>query len=324
MRVLRAGLGSTGQSPSLRREHGWIRTSRIQGWNRLCVDEARISVAVRTTCGLDLPIFTLITLFDISTGTRNWHASIPPSEYLGNLGCIDQWKNRSIRPSTRSTAISAFAYRIHSLCSLWAEEWDFTLNAIESELEVELLRFASVWIRESVDDLRTVVEVLKEKHFSLEEKKNNPQVSFLPDSPEAQRAALEVFRQNWEIVLSHHQKLADGLLGRIAKKQEEVNSLREGLFTATAVSEATKSKQLNHYILVFTVVTIFYLPLSFVALFSWDDPNQKTSFVITLVVVAGTTYGFAGYLIWFVQAPERRQAAKEKAQRVKSMGNLFK
>jgi hypothetical protein len=31
------------------------------------------------------------------------------------------------------------------------------------------------------------------------------------------------------------------------------------------VSEATKSKQLNHYILVFTVVTIFYLPLSFVA-----------------------------------------------------------
>ncbi len=43
------------------------------------------------------------------------------------------------------------------------------------------------------------------------------------------------------------------------------------LFTATAVSEATKSKQLNHYIIVFTVVTIFYLPLSFVAVSS--DPH---------------------------------------------------
>jgi hypothetical protein len=30
------------------------------------------------------------------------------------------------------------------------------------------------------------------------------------------------------------------------------------------VSEATKSKQLNHYILVFTILTIFYLPLSFI------------------------------------------------------------
>lgn len=37
------------------------------------------------------------------------------------------------------------------------------------------------------------------------------------------------------------------------------------IFTATSVSEAAKSSQLNHYILVFTVVTIFYLPLSFVA-----------------------------------------------------------
>jgi len=33
----------------------------------------------------------------------------------------------------------------------------------------------------------------------------------------------------------------------------------------TSVREAKKSTQLNHYIFVFTVVTIFYLPLSFIA-----------------------------------------------------------
>jgi hypothetical protein len=151
----------------------------------------------------------------------------------------------------------------------------------------QLLRFASVWIRESVDDLHDFVRKLEDHHFSPANKTRHPHASFLPDTPEAQRAAIEVFRQNWASVTTHQQKLADILLDRIAKKQEEVNSLREGvsimqppgargsehtdqdqcqqIFTATAVSEATKSKQLNHYILVFTVVTIFYLPLSFVA-----------------------------------------------------------
>ncbi|KAJ4293976.1 hypothetical protein N0V88_005490, partial [Collariella sp. IMI 366227] len=101
------------------------------------------------------------------------------------------------------------------------------------------------------------------------------------------------------------------------------------LFTATAVSEATKAKQLNHYIFVFTVVTIFYLPLTFVTalyaldLFSWDSPNQKTSFVVTLLLVAGTTYGFAGFLIWSVREPKRRKLLK-KAKRVKAFGSLFK
>lgn len=35
------------------------------------------------------------------------------------------------------------------------------------------------------------------------------------------------------------------------------------MFNATSVNEATRSTSLNHYILVFTIVTIFYLPLSF-------------------------------------------------------------
>ena len=37
------------------------------------------------------------------------------------------------------------------------------------------------------------------------------------------------------------------------------------MFNATSVNEAKKSTQLNHYIFVFTVITIIYLPLSFIA-----------------------------------------------------------
>ncbi|KAK4235363.1 hypothetical protein C8A03DRAFT_17888 [Achaetomium macrosporum] len=290
----------------LSREGGSIKSLHHLG--TFGVTEGRISVAVRTTCDLDLPVFSLVTLVDREKydyqGVRSF----------ADLDSIDLWHRAGIRPVVRSTGISAFAMRVRSLSSLWAQRWTWMLNQLESELKVELLRFASVWIRETIDDLRLLVRDLEDKHFSPPERILNPHASFLPESPEAQRAAIQVFKQNWETVLSYQQMRADQLLDRIAKKQEEVNSLREGIFTATAVREATKSKQLNHYILVFTVVTIFYLPLSFVAV----SPGQKASFVITLVLVAGTTYGFSGYLVWFVRQPKRRRLLSE-AKRVKSL-----
>ena len=36
------------------------------------------------------------------------------------------------------------------------------------------------------------------------------------------------------------------------------------LFNATAMKEALSSGQLNHYVLVFTIATVIFLPLSFV------------------------------------------------------------
>ncbi|KAK4032372.1 hypothetical protein C8A01DRAFT_20545 [Parachaetomium inaequale] len=290
MRLLSASPFHRPPLPNLERKSGWVRTLAATG--RLSVSEGRIAVAVRTTCDLDLPVFSLVSLAD--NGGQDYR--LINAKGLGKLGSADEWREAGIRPAIRSTGISAFAFRIRALWSVWAEGWKETLDCFDKQLEVQvtdiltrrtrlqlmyddsnlavselyffisqLLRFASVWIRESVDDLHDFVLQLQDQHFSPAEKTHSPHASFLPDSPEAQRAAIEVFRQNWQSVMSHQQKLADDLLDRIAKKQEEVSSLREGIFTATAVSEATKSKQLNHYILVFTVVTIFYLPLSFVA-----------------------------------------------------------
>jgi hypothetical protein len=181
----------------------------------------------------------------------------------------------------------------------------------------QVLRFARLWIQESCNDLPGFVQHLEKEHFSVEGKHSNPHASFLPDAPEAQRAAIEVFRANWAAVMRHQKELADGLFDRIEKKEAEIGSLRDALFAATSVSEATKSKQLNHYILVLSILTIFYLPLSFVAalyaldLFSWDDPNQKMSFITTLASVAGATYCFAGSLIWFIRKPRLRPAMKK-------------
>jgi hypothetical protein len=95
----------------------------------------------------------------------------------------------------------------------------------------QTLRFATLWIRESVSDLRTLVQHLEREYFSVEAKQHSSpaEASFLPDSPEAQRAAIEVFRQNWESVLSYQSRLADALLQRIEKKQAEVSSLRDAV-----------------------------------------------------------------------------------------------
>jgi hypothetical protein len=43
-------------------------------------------------------------------------------------------------------------------------------------------------------------------------------------------------------------------------------------------------------------------------MFSWDDPNQKVSFIVTTTAVAGSTYCFAGWLIWSVRHHEKRLA----------------
>ncbi|KEY71379.1 hypothetical protein S7711_11471 [Stachybotrys chartarum IBT 7711] len=209
------------------------------------------------------------------------------------LHSVMEWKAANIRPWVRGNGVAAFAFRIHSWCGPWASEWGRLLDGIDNVSSVDLadilshpkrlkimfddpgsefalsefyfavlqlLRIAHDWIQESMDDLNTLVRTLEVDYMA-----NVSKSSLLPGSSDLDQAATEVFRQNWEAVVSHQQRLAKELLNRIAKKQGEVSSLRDGLFNATSVSEATKSTQLNHYILVFTVVTIFYLPLSFVA-----------------------------------------------------------
>ncbi|KAK4133648.1 hypothetical protein BT67DRAFT_39037 [Trichocladium antarcticum] len=325
---------------ALDRMAGSVLHSSASKW--LFVQERRLSVAIVTTCDLDLPVFSLVSLCD--TG------SIQPavghhfdSASLGDLGDSARWRALGFRSSSRTAGLAAFAFRIHTLCTFVTYRWVDTLNALDEQLAVtdittresrhklmyddsnlrvsefyffisQLLRFATLWIRDDIDALREMVGKLQHRRLSPKAKASGALGTFLPDAPEAQHATIAIFKHNWAIVQAHQEKLAAKLLERIAKKQEEVNSLREALFTATAVSEATKSKQLNHYIIVFTIVTIFYLPLSFVAtlyaldLFSWDDPTQKTSFLITTGAVAGGTYCFSGWLIWSVRQRERRFA----------------
>ncbi|KAI0418425.1 hypothetical protein F5X98DRAFT_373899 [Xylaria grammica] len=307
------------------------------GSKPLEIIEHRYSVGLKTTYDLDLPVFNLITIVEDPRIV----------EGLESLGDETMWQTTDIRPLIRTTGTAAFAFRIRSFFKSWEEQWSDLLNGIDKVLEVDLrnilsedrrrkmmvdddglelsdfyfsilqiLRIAAEWIQQSIDDLHKLVNEIEEATFSV--RVDEPfanlgkRVTSLPETSDAREAMIEVSRQNWESVISHQKRLANPLLSRIAKKQEEIKSLRDGLFSATSVSEAAKSSQLNHYILVFTVVTIFYLPLGFISslfaldAFNWDDPRQIVSFSVTMVLVAGTTYCFSGILIWVVRRSERR------------------
>lgn len=100
----------------------------------------------------------------------------------------------------------------------------------------QMLRFAADWIRESVDDLRVLKRYLERFYRSPYGEESTEPPSFLPDSPDARQAAMEVFNHNWDALLSGQQKLADELLARIARMQEEVKRLREGVSTINSSS----------------------------------------------------------------------------------------
>ncbi|KAK3986517.1 hypothetical protein QBC44DRAFT_311209 [Cladorrhinum sp. PSN332] len=94
------------------------------------------------------------------------------------------------------------------------------------------------------------------------------------------------------------QQLASELTGRVSHKIREIESLRYGLFNAKSVHEAIKGTQINQFLLVFTIVTILYLPPYFVAAFYGMDlsvnedymPVTRTRFWIVLAVISGVTY----------------------------------
>ncbi|KAK8050806.1 hypothetical protein PG994_012536 [Apiospora phragmitis] len=162
---------------------------------------------------------------------------------------------------------------------------------------IELLRIASDWITEAVADLGTL-RAWTDRSYG----------------PEDITALIEA---KWREILDVAKKHEADLLARIEKKRLEVYSLRDGLFNATSVRESTKGTYINEYILVFTVMTVLYLPLGFMAtlygldLFDFKMPGQTKQFAMTTGIVAGPTYLAALGLLYGVRRRRKRGSYRE-------------
>ncbi|RSL61196.1 hypothetical protein CEP53_005217 [Fusarium sp. AF-6] len=105
---------------------------------------------------------------------------------------------------------------------------------------------------------------------------------------------------------------------RVRKKSEEIKSLRDGLFNATSLREATKTMALNQAIYIFTVVTVLFTPVSFLATF-WALPflnnpaeegsdmvPEPSSFRSSFVTLPLLTYTLVIGIAWYMRPDQSR------------------
>ncbi|KEZ43621.1 hypothetical protein SAPIO_CDS4216 [Scedosporium apiospermum] len=223
-----------------------------------------------------------------------------------NWGVLDggPWKEQSRYPCGDEACFGAFLSLITFAFDQWERGWMETLDDIDMVVGVELsdsmddkkwerlmfdnsfrlsklyftvlqvLRIASSCIEESVSDLRLV-----------QEKWSNAVQYETTD-------ARNVTRELEEMVTSMEAK-KQRLLSRVDKKVEE-------LLGATSLREATKAMALNQYIYIFTIVTVVYTPVGFLAAF-WalpflNNPDDSgivrtpSAFVSTFIAVPVATY----------------------------------
>ncbi|KAH7391240.1 hypothetical protein BKA64DRAFT_97957 [Cadophora sp. MPI-SDFR-AT-0126] len=135
---------------------------------------------------------------------------------------------------------------------------------------------------------------------------------------------IQTLDDHWTKAMAEPTKQLELILVRIKNKQEEVESLRDGLFNATSVREASRGTEIaeisirqNHYLFVFTIMTVIYLPLGFVTsifgmhLFDTTDSGvvaARPKFYITLVVLSVSTYITAGLAYWLVRSRKKNDS----------------
>ncbi|KAK4040038.1 hypothetical protein C8A01DRAFT_46610 [Parachaetomium inaequale] len=182
---------------------------------------------------------------------------------------------------------------------------------------LQLLRIIPLWIRET--------------RYDLEKLRNDCSGSIFNPIPSLNHqpflATAGIVRQNWDEVLGRFQVLETELQRRIDAKTDEIRGLRDGLFSASGLQEAHKATSMNRYIIIFTTVTIFYLPPAFVtAVFSMDLLHDeklaflKSTYAATIVTASVVTYIVAFGLVLFV---DRRKVVPYLIGRPQSLVPAF-
>ncbi|KAI1500819.1 hypothetical protein F5X99DRAFT_385071 [Biscogniauxia marginata] len=318
-----------------RRPYNGLRPSRVSGrltslggTGDLGIIEERFAIALVTSQNHELPIFTIVYLSD--SGYRKLF--------------IESERSLDIPSRGQFTSIAVYLRLLRSILPLWKRKWVGTLNEVDNLVGVkiddlfnpeqegamfdstfersrlyfrvlETLRVFSEWIQESQREL----ERLRSDHNAIaypeykrrgaigEDNGKRPSTPFMKEINDA-----------WEELINFHSATSKSLLDRIEKKNEEIKSYKDGLFSATSAREASRATVLNQYILVFTFVTIFYLPLNYVSslfnmdIFFHDDPQRfQSSFLISTALIAIITWIVSGLVLWVVHDEERLHTFRE-------------
>ncbi|KAF3810284.1 hypothetical protein GCG54_00002742 [Colletotrichum gloeosporioides] len=188
------------------------------------------------------------------------------------------WETSGINPAGQMTGITALQVQIFLFITSWDKDWTKTLdalsavpNSIETDSELEELMYDPQLTKtktyfKALQILRIFSDIIEEADIQVESLSPHriPSIQGSRGQWAFQRENL-VLNYNWTIVKSFHKKASTKHLTRISALKKEIESLRDGLFNAQSVKEAQKSRELNKIMMVFTIVTILFLPPSFVA-----------------------------------------------------------
>ncbi|KAK3381920.1 hypothetical protein B0H63DRAFT_476879 [Podospora didyma] len=329
-----AGIRASRQSALLRRP---------DDGQTLELTEKRFSLQLRisTTTGSH-GSYSIISFMDLR---EMWK----PRFQENNRGHDPRWKRFGLHvPPPCFTGLAVFQFQLCSIIVAWQKDWKEILDSVEEMVSLQIEDIADAKYRRSLmydtldlersdfyfgilQILRIFWESINETTTHLEELARIANVSeegmiewvdFVDEDNASYRAAVEeTLRFNWAKVLTLQRNAADLFLARISAKTEDIKSLRDGLFNAQSVREAIKGTQINQYLLVFTIVTIIYLPPTFVAtfygmhLFDADDSTEnQRRFFIVFGAVSGLTYLLA---LVGLSGINRSEKLKEVASKLK-------
>ncbi|KAL4863707.1 hypothetical protein BDV12DRAFT_177218 [Aspergillus spectabilis] len=276
--------------------------------------ESRCSIYLSTLTLTERPVYQVLSLRDFA-------------------GCSnDLFLGDSAAPGAKHlTGLNMFLDVISRRLNDWQAEWTSVLDAIESILVTEMqetlhnstqeelihrralitmksyftvlqtLRICRAWIHEVTKDLDNMKTTTDKCHSS------------------------ESLGFRWDSLQKQCEEATEELVKRIGWIEEEFKSLQDGLINITSVVESTKSSTMNRYILIFTVATIIYLPMSFVTsvfgmhLFDYSRLEEtQHAFYITMVLASALTYLGATLAVFGIHQYMKARA-KEQAPRVKQV-----
>ncbi|KAI0865630.1 hypothetical protein F4860DRAFT_459865 [Xylaria cubensis] len=245
--------------------------------------------------------YTIITLADSRTAF--------PTE--------EEWKMYGLIPCGTENGVTQFLAMTLLLVDQCEKEWMSAMDYIDSIVRVQLGTFyhEEVWEHLMFDesfklskDYFSILQLLRILTDWIDSTENNfmsLRRGWLSSKEESSspKTDLDTAEKNWNTALEIMNRRMETVRARAARKAEEIKSLRDGLFNATSLREATRSMAINRAIYVFTIITVIYTPVGFLATF-WalpflNNPSENgtvpipAAFRNTFIIIPLLTYGFA-------------------------------
>ncbi|KAF5563467.1 hypothetical protein FNAPI_2676 [Fusarium napiforme] len=198
------------------------------------------------------------------------HSPIPDQQFDFDMF----WKDYGFLEPNKVTPLTYYLLEICRVFEMCMAAWGETLSTIDNLANVKLddlndvgkvenLMFDNSFKRSrdyfvALQILRIIDEWIDEVKSTVENMFKDPVLvpaSMWPDGS----------TESFEVAIRYVNEHVTATKSRVRMKQEEINSLRDGLFNATSLRESMKAMALNQAIYVFTVVTVLFTPVSFLA-----------------------------------------------------------